>query len=92
MDRIEAYFTGSTSPAADEVTRAFWGACHGGQRSAAEYLLARGALLNWIGHGGMTPLDVALRPDAEDLVGRRAAAELVEWLRARGARSAKELG
>jgi uncharacterized protein len=67
------------------------GACHGGQRPAAEYLLARGADINWVGHGSMTPLDVARREDAERLVGRTAAVDFVSWLEAQGAKSADEL-
>jgi hypothetical protein len=54
----------------------------------AEYLLARGADINWLGHGGMTPLDIARREDAERLVGPSAANELVRWLEAQGAQSA----
>jgi hypothetical protein len=91
MDRVEAYFSSADRPARDAITRAFWGACHGGQRRAAEYLHARGADINWIGHGGMTALDVACRDDAERLVGRAAAADLVSWLQAQGAESADEL-
>ena len=63
-----------------ELTRAFWSACFGGQRKTAEYLLERGAELNWVGYDGMTPLDAAVRSGAP---------ELVEWLRDRGAVSAK---
>jgi ankyrin repeat protein len=91
MDRVEAHFTSTETPTSDAITRAFWGACHGGQRQAAEYLLARGADINWIGHGGTTPLDIARREDAERLVGRTAAANLISWLQARGAKSADEL-
>jgi uncharacterized protein len=74
-----------------EVTRAFWGACLGGQRHAAEYLFARGADINWIGHDGMTPLDVARRGDAEALAGQTAVAELVSWLLDHGAEPASAL-
>jgi ankyrin repeat protein len=81
MARIEEDFATGAPPAPDEVTNAFWCACHGGQRSSAEYLLGRGADLNWIGHNELSPLDAA---------GRSGAAELVEWLRCQGARSAKE--
>jgi uncharacterized protein len=91
MDRVESYFRTGETPAPDAITRAFWGACHGGQRRVAEYLLARGADINWIGHAGMTPLDVARREDAERLVGRTAAADLVSWLQAQGAKAAGEL-
>jgi uncharacterized protein len=33
-------------PAKQELTDAFWQACHGGQRRMAKYLLALGAALN----------------------------------------------
>jgi ankyrin repeat protein len=65
------------------VDHALWGACHGGQRAAAEYLLERGADLNWLPPWEeLTPLDAAERSGA---------GELVEWLKARGAKSAGEL-
>ena len=71
----------STAPSDQELTDAFWQACHGGQRRMAEYLLAQGADLNgtpsW---GGGTPLDVAESVDT----GREA---LLTWLRERGAKS-----
>ena len=66
-------------PTPDELADAFWGACHGGQRRMAEYLLNLGADVNetpsW---GGGTPLEAA---DSLD-TGREA---LVTWLRERGA-------
>ena len=86
LDRVAARFEDRTVPTPDEVTRAFWGACHGGQGSAAEYLLARGADLNWLGHGNMTPLDIARASAGEGL---SSAAELVPWLVGLGAKSAK---
>ncbi len=83
MDRLERYFAGATAPSPAEITRAFWGACHGGQRSSAEYLLGRGAELNWIPPWErLTPLDAAHRSGA---------GALADWLRARGAKSASEL-
>jgi ankyrin repeat protein len=48
MSRVEEHFAGSAKPTPDAVNEAFWQACHGGQRQAAEYLFARGAELNWI--------------------------------------------
>lgn len=68
-----------------ELTDAFWQACHGGQRRMAEHLLALGAELNgtpsWADD---TPLDVA--EGCAD-TGREA---LVTWLREQGAeKSAK---
>ena len=66
-------------PAAEHITNAFWHACRGGQREVAEYLLDRGADLNWIGHDSKTPLDAAHESGAGDLV---------QWLLANGARRA----
>jgi hypothetical protein len=84
MDRLEAYFARDTPPSQEEINRAFWGACHGGQRGAAEYLLDRGGDLTWIPPWErLTPLDAARRSDA---------GELVEWLFAHGAKSASEVG
>jgi ankyrin repeat protein len=83
MDRVERYCTHAPAPTPDDVTQALWYACHGGQRAIAEYLLERGAELNWISTwDALTPLDAAARSDATDLV---------EWLRDRGAKSAAEL-
>ncbi len=69
MDRVEQFFADGHPPTADEITQAFWLACHGRQRPAAEYLLARGANLNWVGYDGLTPLDAALRSKADALTG-----------------------
>jgi len=82
MPRVEEYFANDATPASGEATNAFWHACHGGQRGPAEYLLGRGADLNWIGYNGLTPLDAA---------GRSGARELVEWLRRQGAKLAQEI-
>jgi ankyrin repeat protein len=77
MDRIEARFASGDPPTSDAINRAFWGACHGGRRGAAEFLFDRGAELNWIPEWeNLTPLDAALRSNA---------IELAEWLRERGA-------
>ncbi len=77
-NRVERFFAATPGPSADEVTNAFWHACRSGQRAMAEWLLARGADLNWVGHDGMTPLDAARR---------NGAVEVVEWLEGRGAGS-----
>src|SRR6266545_2203763 len=82
LDRVEERFAGTDPPAPDEVTAAFWQACHGGQRQTAEYLRDRGADLNWVGWNDRTLLDIA---EAQG------AGEVVEWLRSRGGRSAAEL-
>jgi ankyrin repeat protein len=69
-------------PPADEVSKAFWHACSGGQRRAAEYLLGRGADPNWIPeYARGTPLDAAggFGTQRENLI---------VWLRQHGARPA----
>ncbi len=72
----------STGATPDAVTVAFWCACHGGQRETAEYLLDKGAQLNWISPwDGLTALDAARRAGAD---------ELVKWLRSKSATSARE--
>lgn len=79
-DRVEQYLAAATPPTHDEVNRAFWGACHGGRRPAAELLLERGTDPNWIPPWEpLTPLDAA-RQDAAD--------DVVERLLSRGARPA----
>jgi uncharacterized protein len=83
MTRVEGFFASGPPLTPNEITNAFWSACHGGRTTAAEYLLERGADLNWVGYDGLAPLDAAVRSGAR---------ELVEWLRDRGARSAKKLG
>jgi ankyrin repeat protein len=84
MDRVRAHFTSHKEVSPDEISHAFWGACHGGQRPAAEYLLDRGADLNWLPPWErLTPLDAAERSGA---------GELVDWLRGAGAKSASEIG
>jgi ankyrin repeat protein len=66
-----------------EVSQAFWHACAGGQRRAAEYLLGQGADLNWVpDYAEGTPLDVASLPSTRH-------DNVVGWLRERGATSAK---
>jgi ankyrin repeat protein len=83
IPRAEELLAGA-NPTQQELTDAFWQACHGGQRRMAEYLLARGADLNgtpsW---GDLTPLDVAESVDT----GREA---LVRWLRELGAKKSSK--
>lgn len=83
IEQVKEYFADATALATGEVTRAFWGACHGGRQQVAEYLLGRGAELNWIPPWEQaTPLDAALRERSD---------ELVRWLRAQGAKTSTEL-
>ncbi len=78
LDRIDDALAAAPPPAPDEITHAFWCACHGGQHATAQLLLDHGADRNWIGHDDLTPLDAARRSDAADLV---------VWLEDIGARS-----
>lgn len=82
MSLIEEHFAAAAKPTPEDVNAAFWQACHGGQRQAAEYLLERGADLNWIPKWGgkeRTPLDIAKCSGAADLV---------DWLINQGAKPA----
>lgn len=83
LDAVERLSASEAGSDPKEITPAFWCACHGGQRETAEYLLDRGADINWIGFDRLTALDAALRSEA---------AELAAWLRSRGAQSAADLG
>ncbi|HET7487533.1 MAG TPA: ankyrin repeat domain-containing protein [Acidimicrobiales bacterium] len=67
---------------AEAVSQAFWHACSAGQRRAAEFLLSRGAALDWVpDYARGTPLDAAGGPGT-----RRQ--NVVTWLRELGAPSA----
>lgn len=66
VDRTIALLTAPHTP--DDVTNAFWCACHGGQRATAERLLAAGADPRWVGHDGLTPIEAARRSSAPDVV------------------------
>ena len=51
----------------DELDGALWAAAHGGQRAAAELLLARGADAAWVGWDELTALGAAERSGARDV-------------------------
>jgi uncharacterized protein len=71
------------NPTLDQVSQAFWHACAGGQRRAAEYLLGRGADLNWIpDYAKGAALDAASGEGTQR-------ENLIRWLREHGARSAE---
>jgi ankyrin repeat protein len=78
ISRVDELVT-ATPATPQQLTDAFWQACHGGHRRMAEHLLSLGADLNGIpSWGGGTPLDAAESVDT----GREA---LVTWLRDQGA-------
>ena len=79
---LATFFKEGSAPSSEKLNHAFWQACCGGYRRTAEYLLERGADLNWIpDYAKETALQVA--SDGMD-TGREA---LVNWLRAKGATS-----
>ena len=82
MDRLRSAFEGTPAPERDDVTRALWSACHGGQREAATFLIERGGDVNWVGWDDLTSLDAAERAEAH---------ELAHALRELGAKRATEI-
>lgn len=84
-DRLQGRFEAPVPPARAEIDHAFWGACHGGQLPAAQYLHARGANMNWVPPWeDLTPLDAAVRSNEQNSTH---ANDLVRWLKDQGARS-----
>jgi uncharacterized protein len=81
--RLEELLAANPPPTEEDVDIAFWQSCHGGQRRAAERLLAAGADINASpGYAGnKTGLDQAIALDT----GREL---LASWLRDHGATSA----
>lgn len=74
-----SFFKDGSTASTEELNHSFWQACRGGYRRTAEYLLARGADLNWTpDYARQTALQVA--SDGMD-TGREA---LVNWLRGKG--------
>jgi hypothetical protein len=65
------------TPTVEDITHAFWGACHGGQANTAAALLTAGADINWLGWDDLTPLEAARRSNAPE--------DLVTWLQEHGA-------
>jgi uncharacterized protein len=82
LGRLEELLAVDPPPTQGDVDNAFWQACHGGQRRAAERLLAAGADINASPDyaSNKTGLDQAITPDTRrDL--------LASWLREHGASS-----
>jgi ankyrin repeat protein len=83
LDRVEACCAADPPPSPDDLTQARGYAAHGGQQEVAAFLLEREADLNWVSSwDGTTPVDAAAR---------NGATPVVEWLRARGGKTADEL-
>jgi uncharacterized protein len=78
LARLDELLAATPTPTEEDLNEAFWQACHGGQRRAAERLLVAGADVNASpGYANnQTALDAAVRPDTRrDL--------LATWLRER---------
>jgi ankyrin repeat protein len=83
LARLEELLAATPPPTEEDVNEAFWQACHGGQRRAADRLLVAGADINASPDyaSNLTPLDQVVKPDTRrDL--------LATWLREHGAKSA----
>lgn len=81
LERFEQLLD-SGQPSPEEISQGFWHACAGGQRRAAERLLAAGADLNWEpDYAQGTPLDAASG-------GGTRQDNVIGWLNDKGARSA----
>jgi ankyrin repeat protein len=88
LNRVDELLDRPGHSRVDEVTRAFWGACAGGQLKAARLLADRGADAHWVSSwDGLTPLQAACRSRDEELARSvadrqtdRQFAETVEWL------------
>ena len=75
MPRVEELLAASPGPSPGDITEAFWQACHGGQRRAAERLLAAGADPHGTpGYSDQTAVEVAAEPGTQQ-------ESLITWLR-----------
>lgn len=76
---VDELLAADPPPAAADIDEAFWRACHGGQRTMAEYLLAHGASINaTLSYSDSAPLQAAAEVDTWHQA-------LVDWLRGHGA-------
>jgi hypothetical protein len=84
VDRVRELVAARATVDIDELSQAFWHACNGGQRRAAEFLLGAGADLEWTpdyAHG--TALDAAQQRGTQQ-------ENVISWLRDKGAQSADQ--
>ena len=84
LDRLEELVSAEPPPDVDKLSQAFWHACNAGQRRSAEFLLERGADLEWIPEYAQgTPLDAAqqLGTQQQNVIG---------WLREGAARTSDQ--
>lgn len=66
---VETWLAGDPAPTADDLGRQLWAACHGGQLTMVQRLVAAGGAVDWLAPwDGTTPLEAARRSDANDVV------------------------
>jgi ankyrin repeat protein len=77
MDRVEAHFRSAKTPPVKPLRARSGALATAGSAPRPSISSLAAPTSTGSGHGGMTPLDVARREDAERLVGRADAADLV---------------
>jgi hypothetical protein len=82
LGRLAELLAAVPAPTEEDLNNAFWQACHGGQRRAAEQLLVAGADINTSPAyaSNKTALEQVVRPETRREL-------LASWLRERGAAS-----
>jgi uncharacterized protein len=84
LDRLDELLAEDSLASPEKINQAFWHACAGGQRRAAELLLDRGAQMSWVpDYAEGTALDAARGPGTRQN-------NVIEWLEARGAHSSDQ--
>jgi ankyrin repeat protein len=77
LDRLDELLADDSLATSEKINQAFWHACAGGQRRAAELLLDRGAEMSWVpDYAEGTALDAARR-------GGTRQNNIIEWLETR---------
>lgn len=76
VDRLEQH----SDPEPQQLTAALWHASRAGQLAAVQWLVARGADIQWVGWDGIAPLDGAVQSGNQ---------ELIAWLISQGAKHAR---
>jgi ankyrin repeat protein len=85
LDRLEELLAEESLATPERIDQAFWHACGGNQRRAAELLLDRGAHLNWVpDYAEGTALDAAHGSGTRQN-------NVIEWLESRGALSSDSI-
>lgn len=84
IGRIEELLGDPEVASPDMISQAFWHACAGHQRRAAEMLLGRGARIDWVpDYASGTPLDAAQGQSTQQQ-------NVIEWLQGLGASRADD--